>query len=190
MNHMCDPHLEIISDCLDEKRPLPEATLEHLTQCEGCRAFHEMWKEDSGPLATLAGIRDLPVVPPSLARDVAAARKTVAGPWERKLRHGWPAVAAAVALAAGVVWWSSGSDPAPENPVAGGKPDIQPTPKVKVDLPLAISAVDTDGLKRGLSAYTRARTRSLDKSRHQLARLTLNLRNMTTSFSGVIPTVE
>ena len=195
MNHTCDDHQEIISDCLDEKRPLPKATLDHLSQCEECRAFHAMWKEDSGPLATLAKIRDLPDVPPSLAQNLAAARKTVAGPWRRKLRHGWPAIAAAVALAAGVVWWNSGSAPAPDNsapdnPVVDIEPDIQPVPNEKVDLPRVISAVDTDGLERALSAYTRARARSLDKSGHRLARLTLNLREATTSFSEFIPTVE
>jgi hypothetical protein len=149
-----------------------------------------MWMEDTGPLATLARIRDLPEVPPSLARDVSVARKTVAGPWKRSLRHGWPAIAAAVVLAAGVVWWHSGSDPATENPVAGGKPEIQPGPDDSVDLPRAISRIDTKGLERGLAAYTRARARSLDKSGHRLARLTLNLRDATANFSEFIPTVE
>jgi predicted anti-sigma-YlaC factor YlaD len=190
MNQTCDHHQETLSDCLDEKRPLPKATLEHLSHCEGCRAFHDMWKQDSGPLATLAGIRDLPEVPPSLAQNVAAARKTVAGLWRRKLRHGWPAIAAAVALAPGVIWWNSGSDPAPENPVVGIQPDIQPVPNDTVDLPRVISAVYTDGLQRGFSAYTRARARSLDKSGHRLARLTLNLREATTNFPEFIPTVE
>lgn len=190
MNQICDTHPETISDCLDEQRPLPKATLEHLSQCEGCRAFHEMWKEDSGPLATLAGIRDLPDVPPSLAQNVAAARKTVAGPWGRKFRHGWPAVAAAVALAAGVIWWNSQSTPAPGNPVVDIKPDVQPGPDEKVALPPVISSVDTAGLERGVSTYALARVRSLDKSGHRLARLTLNLREVTTSFSEFIPTVE
>lgn len=149
-----------------------------------------MWKQDSGPLATLAKIRDLPEVPPSLAQNVAATRKTVAGLWRRKLRHGWPAIAAAVALAAGVVWWNSGSAPAPDDPVVDIEPDIQPVPNEKVDLPRVISAVDTDRLERALSAYTRARARSFDKSGHRLARLTLNLREATTSFSEFIPTVE
>ena len=190
MNPTCDDHQETLSDCLDGKRPLPKATLAHLPQCEACRAFHDMWQDDSGPLAALAGIRDLPDVPPSLAQDVAAARKTVAGPWRRKLRHGCPAIAAAVALAAGVVWWNSGSNPAPDHAVVNIEPDIQPVPDVKVDLPRVVSAVDTDRLERALSAYTRARARSFDKSGHRFARLTLHLREATTSFSEFIPTVE
>lgn len=190
MNPSCDHHLEVISDCLDEERALPKATLDHLSHCEECRAFHEIWREGSGPLATLAGIRDLPEVPPSLALEVSVARKTVPGPWKRSFRYGWPAIAAAAVLAAGVVWWDPGSDPAPQDPVVGTKPDIQPASAGPVDLPLAISEIGTDGLKRGLSAYTRARSRSLDRSGHRLARLTLNLRDATANFSEFIPTVE
>ena len=190
MNQSCDHHQETISDCLDEERALPEATREHLSQCEECRAFHDMWKEDAGPLAALAGIRDLPDVPPSLAQDVAAAGKTVAGPWKRNLRPWWPAVAAALVLAAGLAWWNTGSEPASNSSVAENAPDIRPDAKDKVKLPLKISEIDTGKLERSLSVYSRARARSLDRSGHRLARLTVNLRDATANFSEFIPTVE
>jgi predicted anti-sigma-YlaC factor YlaD len=190
MNDPCDHHQEVISDCLDEKIALPAPTLDHLSKCEECRAFQKLWKEDSGPLARLAAIRDLPELPPTLAIDLSAARKTVAGPWKRSFHHGWPAVAAAVAIAAGVVWWNSGGDSETADPVVVITPQVPPGPADPLDLPKAISSIDTDALERSLSAYTRARVRSLDRSGQRYARLTQNLRASTVSLSKFIPTVQ
>ena len=187
MNESCDHHLETLSDCLDEKRVLPQATLDHLSQCDECRAFHDMWMEDSGPLATLAGTRDLPDVPPSLAQDLAVARKTVAGPWKPKLRPWWPAIAAALVVAAGLAWWNSGSEPASNSSVAENAPDIRPDANDKVKLPLKISEIDTGRLERGLAIYSRARARSLDRSGHRLARLTVNIRDVATNSPHSFP---
>ena len=182
--------MEIISDRLDEEGALPKATLDHLAECGVCQAFHDMWQEDPGSLADLAGVRDLPEVPPSLALDLSAARKTVAGPWQRRLRKAWPAVAAAGVLAAGLTWWQSGIHPDPRTPGAGAGTGVQPGTEAEVSLPQAVARIDNEGLQRGASAYTRARARSLDRSAHRLARLTLNLREATTSFSKFIPTAE
>ena len=192
MNETCDQHMEIISDRLDEGCALPKATLDHLAECDECRAFHALWQDDPGSLADLAGVRDLPAVPPSLALDLSAARKTVAGPWQRRLRKAWPAVAAAAVLAAGLTWWQSGIRPDPMTPGAGAGAGtaVQPGAEAEVGLPQALARIDNEGLQRGVSAYTRARARSLDRSAHRLARLTLNLREATTSFSEFIPTAE
>lgn len=190
MKPTCDQHQQIISAWLDDPCELPEATLDHLTQCETCRAFQEMWKVDSGPLASLARIRDLPQVPPTLAHDVSVARKTVVGPWKRSLPRAWPSIAAAVALAAGVLWWNAGPEPAAQNPVADVAPDVPPRSEDLVDLPQVISRIDVAGIERGLAAYTRARNRSLERSGQRYARLTLKLRNVTSSFAESIPTLE
>jgi hypothetical protein len=145
-----------------------------------------MWQEDSGALANIAGIRDLPEVPASLADDVSAARKTVTGPWSRKLRPWWPAIAAALVLAAGLAWWNAGTSHVAKNPIAGGEPDQKDT----VELPLRISEIDTSRVEQGLAVYTEARTRSLDRRSHRLARLTVNMREFATNFSDLVPTVE
>ena len=113
--------------------------------------------EDTGPLATLAGIRDLPEVPPSLATMCRWRGRRWQDRGSGSFRHGWPAIAAAVVVAAGVVWWNSGSDPATgAAPWRAASRDIQPDPDDTVDLPLAISEIDTKRLERGLATYTRA----------------------------------
>jgi hypothetical protein len=195
MNDSCDHHLEIVSECLDEERALPEPTLDHLSQCDECRAFHDMWKEDEGPLAKAAGFRDLPEVPTSLAEGISAERKTIAGPWRRNLRHWRPALAAALIVAAGLAWWNSGRDTTNNNNtnnngLVENGPGDQQEPSDKVDLPQAISKIDTSSVKRGFSIYTRARARSLDRRSHRLVQLTLNIRDATTNLSGLVPTVE
>lgn len=190
MKPSCDHHQQTISDCLDDQRELPEATHGHLSHCETCRMFREMWQDDSAPLSSLARIRELPQVPPSLAQDIAAARKTVTGPWKRSLPRLWPAIAAALAMAAGVFWWNAGRGPAGQNPIVNIAPDVSPRSQDMVDLSQVITRLDTEGIGRSLAIYTKARTRSLDRSGQRYARMTLNLRNLTSSFAEFIPTVE
>jgi hypothetical protein len=193
-NHACEDCMQQISDCLDQKRALPAETLAHLESCEECQAFRQMWSADFGAMAKVASFPNEEWVASNFADKVMAARRTkqVGKPAAMGLPITcWQAIAASIALIAGLSIWSQRHRPGDGNATANISSN---TPREdtsgSVDLKLNISEIKTDRLKEEISKAGTLGTVSLVQSGRGIGIITKEVRQLTTGFSKYFPTKQ
>ena len=193
-NDACENSMCQISDCLDHGHAIPAETLAHLETCEECQAFRQMWSTEFGAIAKVASFPNEVWVASNFADKVMAARHTkqVGKPAATGLPIGWwQAIAASIALIAGLAIWSQHDSGGGGNETANIFSDAPHENSYgHLDLKLRLSEIRTDRLEKEISRAGTVGSVSLVKSGRGIGIITKEVRLLTTSFSRYFPTKQ